>query len=153
MNTNKNNDLKLRIRIHEQQLTLWEITKQTDTYIMFRASITSGKKNSDGTWDNINQTFTCFVNGEIMEKLKNNFVQRARIKVNGSLTMLPEKRDAEGRNGKYQESIFSNATINIENFEFLEGADNYNNNNTEKFSGNSEKGNIGYSSIDDDIPF
>jgi hypothetical protein len=139
------NELKLRLKIQEQQMTLWEITKQADNYIMFRASVTSGKKNPDGTWDNINQGFTCFANGEAMKKISDNFTQRARIKVSGSITMLPEKRPAVGRNGsEYQETIFSNATLNVDNVEFIEG---------ENFASNSEKNDAQYSAIDDDIPF
>lgn len=145
------NDLKLRLKMHDQQMTLWEIIKETDTYLMFRASITSGKKNADGTWDNVNQTFTCFANSDLIGKIKDNFTQKAKIKVSGSITMMPEKRAATGRNGQeYQESIFSNVTLNVDAIEFIEsdisqGAQN--------FTGNSQKINTEYSSIDDDIPF
>ena len=138
------NDLKLRIRIQDQQMTLWEIVKKADTYLMFRASITSGKKNPDGTWDNVSQNFTCFANGDAIKKINDGFVQKAKIKVTGSLTFLPEKRTAMGKNGEYQESIFSNATINVDAIEFLEA---------ENFTSNFEKNDTSYSSIDDDIPF
>jgi hypothetical protein len=138
------NDLKLRVRIQDQQMTLWEIVKKADTYLMFRASITSGKKNPDGTWDNVSQNFTCFANGDAIKKISDGFVQKAKIKVTGSLTFLPEKRSAMGKNGEYQESIFSNATINVEAVEFVE---------VENFAGNFEKNDTSYSSIDDDIPF
>ena len=139
------NDLKLRVRVQEQQMTLWEIVKKADTYTMFRASITSGKKNPDGTWDNISQNFTCFVNGEAMNILNENFNQKAKIKVSGSLTMMPEKRTSMGKNGEYQETIFSNLTMNVDTIEFLE---------VEMQANNFEKTtNTTYSTIDDDIPF
>ena len=139
------NDLKLRIRIQDQQMTLWEIVKKADTFTMFRASITSGKKNPDGTWDNISQNFTCFANGDAMSVLNENFNQKAKIKITGSLTMIPEKRTAMGKNGEYQEVIFSNSIINVDTIEFLE---------SEVQSGNFEKTtNSTYSAIDDDIPF
>ena len=140
------NDLKLRISVKDQQLTLWEILRQEQNYIMFRASVTSGKKKPDGTWDNINQTFTCFANGEAVKVLNEKFAQKAKVKISGSLTMMPEKRTATGRNGnEYQESIFSNATLNVDQIEFLEPGEN--------FSGNSGRNDADYSSIDDDIPF
>ena len=139
------NDLKIRVRVSGQQMTLWEITKQESNYVMFRASITSGKKNQDGTWDNVNQTFTCFANGDAMKKITDGFVQRAKIKVSGSLTMLPEKRTSMGKSGtEFQETIFSNSTMNIDAVEFIE---------SENFTSNSEKSDASYSSIDDDIPF
>lgn len=147
-------DLKLRVRIQEQQMTLWQITRIEASYIMFRATITSGKKNPDGTWDNINQSFTCFANGDNVNKIQDGVkgfdAQKIgkKIKITGSLTMLPEKRSAMGKNGEYQESIFSNATINVDAIEFLEdGASGYANNNYEKAQQSS------YSAIDDDIPF
>jgi hypothetical protein len=138
------NDLKIKVKIQDQQMTMWEIVKKADTYIMFRASITSGKKNPDGTWDNVNQSFTCFANGDVIKKINDGFVQKVKIKVSGILTFVPEKRTAMGKNGEYQESIFSNATINVDTIEFMEG---------ENFSGNFEKNDAPYSSIDDDIPF
>ena len=138
------NDLKLRVRVQDQQMTLWEIIKRAETYTMFRASITSGKKNPDGTWDNINQTFTCFANGDAMNAVNDNFSQRAKIKISGSLTMLPEKRAAMGKNGEYQETIFSNPTLNVESIEFIE---------SEAPSVNTEKSDTTYEAIDDDIPF
>lgn len=146
----KPNDLKLKITIREQIMTLWEISKQTDTYIMFKASITSGKKKPDGTWDNINQTFTCFANGEAMNFLNEKFAQKAKVKVTGVLTLLPEKRTAMGRNGEYQETIFSNPTMNIDKIELLEmGENGYSNSYSNAPS--SKEGD--YSAIDDDIPF
>lgn len=147
-----NNDLKLRIKITDQVITLWEIVKLTDTYIMFRASISSGKKKSDGTWDNISQTFTCFVNGDLMMNLQENFSQKARATISGSLTMLPEKRTAMGKNGEYQEAIFSNATINVESINFQPS----HSNSLNKFnqSDNYAKASKGeYQDISDDIPF
>jgi hypothetical protein len=146
MKNDQNNQLKLRIRIQDQQMTLWKIIKQEPTYIMFNASITSGKKNSDGTWDNINQPFTCFANTEAMKTIvQNKSADRAKIKVSGSITMLPEKRTAMGRNGEYQETIFSNPTINIDTVEFLSAG--------ETQSGEYQKADDTYSKIDDDIPF
>lgn len=139
------NDLKIRIKIQDQYMTLWEIIKRTETYTMFRASVTSGKKNPDGTWDNVSQNFTCFANGEAMNIVNENFSQRAKIKVTGSLTMIPEKRTAMGKNGEYQESIFSNATLNVDLIEFTESE-----NST---SIEVEKDSTDSISVDDDIPF
>jgi hypothetical protein len=138
------NDIKLKLKIQEQQMTLWEIKQETDTWIMFNASITAGKKKPDGTWDNINQGFTCFATGENIKKLKDNFKQRDKIKVSGSITMLPEKRSAVGKNGKeFQETIFSGATISVEKLDFI---------TSENYEASSQKSDT-YGQIDDDIPF
>jgi hypothetical protein len=147
------NELKLRLKIADQQLTLWEIIRQEPTYVMFRASVTSGKKNPDGTWNNINQTFTCFASGDAMQPLLDNFVQKGRIKVSGSITMLPEKRSAVGKNGnEFQESIMSNLTLNVDALEFIE-AESFNN-SSESFVPSQKVANSDFASrIDDDIPF
>ena len=138
------NDIKLKLKISEQIMTLWDIKQETDTYVMFNASITSGKKKPDGTWDNISQGFTCFATGENIKKLKDNFAQKARIKVSGSVTMLPEKRSATSKNGtQFQETIFSGATISVEKLEFI---------TSENYNASSSKSNT-YEQIDDDIPF
>jgi hypothetical protein len=145
-------DLKLRIKIQDQYMTLWEVIRSEPNYVMFRASVTSGKKNPDGTWDNVNQNFTCFANGEAMNSIKQNFhqqegsPQRAKIKVSGNLALLPEKRTAMGKNGEYQESIFSNATLNVDFIEFVE----LNNEGMEIQTKKTEEENI---DMDDDIPF
>jgi len=138
------NDIKLKLKISEQTMTLWDIKKETDTYVMFNASITSGVKNKDGTWDNINQGFSCFVNGDEAKKLKHNFSQRARIKVSGSIAILPEKRSAKGKDGKeYQETIFSGATISVEKLDFI---------TSENYETSPQKSDT-YEQIDANIPF
>lgn len=157
------NDLRLKIKVQDQQMTFWEIVKKESTYIMFRASITSGKKNPDGTWDNISQNFTCFCfygNAENSSRVDTllNLNQKAKIKVSGSLTMLPEKRTAQGKNGEYQEPIFSNLTISVDTIELVDDkANTSGSNNYAKASGKSdvdnEKDYTTCSKIDDDIPF
>ena len=157
------NDLKLKIKVQDQQMTFWEIVKKEDTYIMFRASITSGKKNPDGTWDNVSQNFTCFCfygNAENNSRAETllSLKEKAKIKVSGSLTMLPEKRTAQGKNGEYQEPIFSGFTFSIDTIELVDGKANASgSNNYAKESGKSdvdnEKDCTTYSEINDDIPF
>lgn len=151
------NELKLRVNVRDQPMTYWDIKKQTDTYIMFSASINSGKKKPDGTWDNINQSFTCFANGEAMAFIEsNNLQQRTKIKVSGSLTMLPEKRPATGAKSEYPETIFSSASISVNEIEIVED-NSYSANNAPKTNSNNyrqqAKGLDKIEGVDDDIPF
>lgn len=143
--------------MESQEMTFWEIIKEEDAYIMFKVSITSGKKNPDGTWDNVSQSFTCFANGDAKNTFKAlGLKQKDKIKVSGFISLLPEKRTAQGKNGEYQETIFSNATININTVELVCSAKNGGSQDYQKASGGSEaKMQSNQSGNDDigDIPF
>lgn len=117
----KNNDIiKFKTQINGQVLTMWEIFETKKFYI--RASLQNSRKNPDGSWDNASFNFNAFVyNEDAKNKLRAGFQRTGKIIItDGYLQFLPEKRTAEGKNGKeYEETIYTNGVITINNFEFV----------------------------------
>ncbi len=143
-------NIRLNIKVANQILTLWERVKTPENYTLFKGSITSGKKKEDGTWENISSTFSCFVFKENIEKLDNGFQERKKILIkSGSLSVLPEKRVVQGKNGEYKETIFTNPTITIFEFDFINETENAPKPTLAKYSYDDNK----LDEINDDIPF
>lgn len=110
-------DLKIKIQIGDQPIMVWEILYKEEKYTKFKASISAGKKQLDGTWINKSQSFNCFVFGEIKEKFDKEVQPRQRIKVWGNISMLPEKVQDPLNN--FTTTLFSKAQINVDNFEII----------------------------------
>tara|TARA_B100001059_G_scaffold218794_1_gene239310 strand:- start:439 stop:822 length:384 start_codon:yes stop_codon:yes gene_type:complete len=108
-------ELKLKISISNQPMKIWSIQK-SEKFTLTRASISAGKRKSDGTWDNISQTFSCFLHGLEKADFDQMVAEGMRIKVNGNITVLPEKR----YNNNIKEIIFTKPIINIDNFTIIE---------------------------------
>lgn len=117
----KNNDIiKFKTQINGQVLTMWEIFETTKS-LYIRASIQNSRKNPDKSWDNASFNFNAFVyNEDVKNKLRAGFQEKGKIIItDGYLQFLPEKRTAQGQNGKeYQETIYTNGVIIINDFEF-----------------------------------
>lgn len=118
-------DLKIKIQIGDQPVMVWDIIKKDDKYTCFKASISAGKKQPDGSWINKSQNFSCFVYGEIKEKFDREVIPQKRIKIWGNIAMLPEKE--QDPNSNFMRTLFSKAQINIDRFEILENAPQNNN--------------------------
>ena len=72
-------DLKIKIQIGDQPVMVWNIIKKDDKYTCFKASISAGKKQLDGSWINKSQNFSCFVYGEVKEKFDREVIPQKRI--------------------------------------------------------------------------
>jgi hypothetical protein len=116
----KNNDIRFKVQISNLVLTTWQIYENEKSFCI-KTSLQSGRKNLDGSWDNASLNITAFVyNEDIKNKLRAGFQEKDKIIItDGYLQFLTEKRTAQGKNGKeYQETIYTNQTITINNFEF-----------------------------------
>ncbi len=125
--TSNKPQLKLKIQINGQKVTLFKIIKNTETYLMLNASINSSKKNMEThQWDTVSSYFTCFMGKEIMKKLENNFVEKMQIIIDkGVLELLPDKHTVTSELGKtFEETFYTKATISIYEFSFLENKSN-----------------------------
>lgn len=115
----KENTLKISIPFEGLKITLWKVIKKDPNYIMFNASITSSKKNEDGTWLNEYHYITCFAKSEIMHKIAEIFKEKKKIQINGNLSFNEEKRMVIGKNGEYADTIYTKPVYNIKSFEEL----------------------------------
>jgi hypothetical protein len=117
----KNNDIKFKMPISNLELTTWQIYENEKSFCI-KTSLQSGRRNPDGTWDNANLNITAFVyNEDIKNKLRAGLQKKGKIIItDGYLQFLTEKRTAKGKNGKdYQETLYTNGVITINNFEFV----------------------------------
>jgi transposase len=111
-------DLKIKIQIGDQPIMVWEILYKEEKYTKFKASISAGKKQADGTWINKSQNFNCFVFGEVKARFDREVQPQKRIKVWGNISMLPEK--VQNPLNNFQTTLFSKAQINVDNFEIIQ---------------------------------
>ena len=113
----KENTLKLSIPVTDLKITLWTVLKRDLSYIMFKASIMSSKKNEDGTWLNEYNYITCFAYNEIMHKINEIYQEKKKLQISGTFSFMPEQREVTGKNGNYNETIYTKPSLIINSFE------------------------------------